>query len=71
LDDGGRVAAFERFQKPWQETISTIARLSKGLRVLIDSTGVGDPVVEQLQRMGVGRIEGFKFTSQFSFRNVP
>jgi hypothetical protein len=29
----------------------------------VDSTGVGDPIVEQLQRL-CQRVKGFKFTSQ-------
>ena len=31
---------------------------------LVDSSGVGDPVVEQLQRQGDGLFEGFKFSAQ-------
>lgn len=31
---------------------------------LIDATGVGDPIVEQLQRTFGGFIEGFKFTQK-------
>jgi hypothetical protein len=33
-------------------------------RALIDSTGVGDPIVEQLQSRCGGLVEGFKFTAQ-------
>jgi hypothetical protein len=30
----------------------------------VDATGVGDPIVERLQRMGEGHFNGFKFTPQ-------
>ena len=61
LDASGNVAHFERFQNDWASTQNKIRMLPK-VPMLIDSTGVGDPVVEQLQREGLA-IEGFKFTS--------
>ena len=61
LDASGNVAHFERFQNDWASTQNKISMLPK-VPMLIDSTGVGDPVVEQLQREGLP-IEGFKFTS--------
>lgn len=67
LDANGDVCRFERWQSPWQETKERIKQLvtSTCRRSLIDSTGVGDPIVEDLQRMGgVSCFEGFKFTSQ-------
>ncbi len=62
LDNNGNVAYFDRFQSDWASTQNKIRQLPKA-PMLIDSTGVGDPVVEQLQREGLA-IEGFKFTSQ-------
>lgn len=62
LDAQGRVCRFERFQKPWQETIVYIAAETNDLPALVDSTGVGDPVLEALQKLG-RRFEGFKFSS--------
>jgi hypothetical protein len=62
LDNSGNVAYYDRFQKDWASTQNIIRNLSKA-PMLIDSTGVGDPIVEQLQREGMD-IEGFKFTSQ-------
>ena len=63
LDAEGYVARFERFQQPWEETTRNIlARTTTD--ALIDSTGVGDPVLERLQRAEPNRFEGFKFTSQ-------
>lgn len=58
------VCRSERFQKPWQETIDTIAAHGSARRALVDSTGVGDPILEQLQRRGNGHFEGFKFSQQ-------
>lgn len=62
LDAQGRTCRFERFQKPWQETILHIAAETGDCPALVDSTGVGDPVLEALQKVG-RRFEGFKFSS--------
>lgn len=68
LDVAGRVSVFERFQAPWPETIRRIRAIVGGVRALVDSTGVGDPVLEELQR-GDARggpaenFEGYLFTS--------
>lgn len=67
LDIKGYVCFFKRFQKPWKETIETIIDDTKEGRVLIDSTGVGDPIVEGLQRDegdNDAQFESFKFTSE-------
>ena len=61
LDKDGRVAMLERWQGPWAETIRKIESLILEYPVLIDSTGVGDPIVEDLQRRHP-RVEGFKFS---------
>lgn len=50
LDRAGQTCRFERWQGPWQETISRIIDLTGRTPALVDSTGVGDPVVEVLQR---------------------
>lgn len=63
LDANGAVCRFNRFQKPWQETIGAIRWATGGTRALVDSTGVGDPILEGLQREG-GNYEGLKFTAQ-------
>ena len=63
LDAAGRVCRFTRFQRPWGDTREAIVKESLKVPSLIDSTGVGDPIVEDLQR-GVGHFTGFKFTSQ-------
>jgi hypothetical protein len=64
LDWRGRVCHFERFQKPWKETKERIREVCGSTYTLVDSTGVGDPVLEDLQRDEKfhGRFEGFKFS---------
>ena len=61
LDDLGYVCYFDRYQMDWHNTKENIKRLPKA-HTLIDSSGVGDPVLEDLQRSGM-QIEGLKFTS--------
>lgn len=63
LDAGGRVCHVERFRAPWQETLRKVQALVGRTRTAIDSTGVGDPIVEALQRAGTGCFSGVKFTS--------
>lgn len=62
LDAEGRVARFERFQAPWDVTEDRIRLATGALPAVVDSTGVGDPVVERLQRSG--RYRGFVITAQ-------
>ncbi len=61
LDRNGSVCYFDRFQKDWRQTKQTIQGLPK-IPILMDSTGVGDPIFEDLQREGVN-VQGYKFTS--------
>lgn len=61
LDKNGSVCYFDRFQKDWRQTKQTIQSLPK-IPILMDSTGVGDPIFEDLQREGVN-VQGYKFTS--------
>jgi hypothetical protein len=62
LDKNGHVCDFERFQLPWTATKLKIIECTGNTRALIDSTGVGDAIVEDLQR-AIPNVEGFKFTS--------
>lgn len=66
LDADGTVAVFSRFQAPWSETLTKIVKtVGSNTDVMIDATGVGDPVTEALQReMNNVRVDGFKFTRQ-------
>jgi hypothetical protein len=61
LDRGRRVCRLERFQRSWQDTIRVLRDLVGTTPTLVDSTGVGDPVLEALQ-VGRRSVEGFKFT---------
>ena len=63
LDASNCVAYCERFQADWGQTQQRIIQLVQNTPAFIDSTGVGDPVVEQIQR-ACSRAQGFKFTSQ-------
>lgn len=61
LDASGDVCRFERFQRSWEDTIRVLREIVKE-PALFDSTGVGDPVGESLQKNN-GNFEGYKFTS--------
>lgn len=66
LDASGAVCRFERFQTPWEATTDTIVRATGSVPALVDSTGVGDPVLEALQTRGRPHnawFEGFKFSA--------
>lgn len=60
LDKFGSVCYLDRFQKDWRQTKLTIATLPKA-PILMDSTGVGDPIFEDLYSQGLD-IEGFKYS---------
>lgn len=62
LDSRGDVAHFERFQHDWRTTTNIINCLPHHVPLAIDSTGVGDPIGEEIAR---GRnVDLFKFTAQ-------
>jgi len=63
LDKDGAVCRLERWQAPWSVTRERLARTIGDKPAQIDSTGVGDPIVEDLRKV-CRRVEGFKFTSQ-------
>ncbi len=62
LDDKMRVCKNIRFQKPWNQTIHSIVEEVGETECLVDATGVGDAVVEDLQGK-LPRVEGFKFSA--------
>jgi terminase large subunit-like protein len=63
LDAQKRPCVFERWQHlPWEATVQRIRALVGDKPALVDSTGVGDPIVETLAKEAPN-IEGFKFTS--------
>ena len=63
LDINGNVAYYNRFQKDWATTKETILTLDRSKPIIIDSTGVGDAITEDLQRH-FQRMYGFKYTAQ-------
>lgn len=62
LDEDGNVCRSERFQNAWEITLQEIKRLTGDTPALIDSTGVGDAIMEFLAKAG-NNYTGFKFTS--------
>ena len=60
-----KVGKIERFnQIDWnlqKSKIEAAARRYNNARIILDSTGVGDPIFDDLQKQGLN-IEGFKFT---------
>ncbi len=64
LDADGSTAAFERFQKPWEEFYRDVYEVSDQDRApsLVDSTGIGDVILSRLQKDRPRRFEGYKFT---------
>jgi len=60
LDRFGQVCHFDRFQRDWMQTQREIISLPD-VPTIIDSTGVGDPIVENVQKERQG-VKGFKFT---------
>lgn len=61
LDKNGSVCYFDRFQKDWRQTVQTITNLPN-VDIAIDSTGVGDPIAEDVARV-MQNVEMFKFTA--------
>lgn len=64
LSEHGAVCRFERWQGvPWPVTIQRLARLIGHLPAMVDSTGVGDPIVDMLQQE-IPAVEGYHFSAQ-------
>jgi hypothetical protein len=65
LDENGHLCAFDRFSRlDWVLMIQRIVNLAQkyNAQTLIDSTGIGDPIFDDLQRKRV-RVQGYKFTN--------
>jgi len=62
LDDAGAVCRFDRYQWPWEETVRRLAQEIGTTPAIVDSSGVGDPIVERLQRE-LPNVEGYNFTA--------
>lgn len=63
LDGEGAMCRFMRYQRPWPETISDIELQTGLVHGLIDSTGLGDPIAEQIAKNGKTQLQGFKFSA--------
>jgi len=57
------VCAFSRFQAPWNMTLNRILAETGTTPAYVDSTGVGDPIVETLTGEASNFV-GYKFTNQ-------
>jgi hypothetical protein len=62
LDRLGNVCYFDRWQSDWGQTRSRVIRTIGSLPAFIDSTGVGDPIVEDIQRE-CANVEGYHYSS--------
>ena len=62
LDDDGAVCRFDRYQNPWEETVQRLTSEIGLTPAVVDSTGVGDPIVERLQR-ALSNVQGYNFSS--------
>ena len=62
LDSNGVVCFFDLFQLPWNQTKQRLIEIIGSTDCIVDSTGVGDSITEDLQRV-LPRVEGFKFSS--------
>jgi len=77
LNAEGQTCELHRFQRDWRDTVQTMLKIVGDVPALVDSTGVGDPVLEELQaatgrrvQVASDRVEyrdtpfqGFKFSS--------
>jgi len=62
LDRDGKVCRFERFREDWMVITRRILESTGMTKALVDSTGVGDPIVEMLQKTGGSNFEGYHFS---------
>lgn len=63
LDRQQRVCGFDRWQTSWEETEKKILQIVGNVPTLVDSTGVGNPIVERLQKFRPSSISGYTFSS--------
>jgi phage FluMu gp28-like protein len=63
LDENGQIAHFSRWQSDWDQTTRRVIQTIGRLPAYIDSTGVGNPIVENITR-DCSEAEGFTFTSK-------
>lgn len=63
LDETGDICFFDRWQSDWSQTRERLIRIIGYSAAAIDSTGVGDPIVEDIQK-ACAQVQAFRFTSQ-------
>lgn len=63
LDKNGHVCRLDRYRRPWGTVKSDLTAALTGTMAYVDSTGVGDPIVEDLQRAGCAMV-GVVFTAR-------
>jgi phage FluMu gp28-like protein len=63
LDSEGKLSHFERFRQPWEYTMDRIRALPAYTTKVMDATGVGDVLFEQLS-LEVPNLISFKFTTE-------
>lgn len=61
LDEDGNISLFDRWQSDWAQTRRRIIDIVGSDPALIDSTGVGDPIVEDIIKE-CGRAQGYIFS---------
>lgn len=61
LDKNGDIAYFDRFQCDWNQTKLKVIKAVGKSAAVIDSTGVGDPIVEDVQKVCINA-EGFNYS---------
>lgn len=62
LDRNGHMVRFVRFQRSWDETKKQILHETNGKPALVDATGVGDAIAEELVKKG--NFTAFVFTQR-------
>ena len=67
MDAWQRVVRLERWQAPWSVTKERVQDLLRNTPAIVDATGVGDAIVEDLQARGQP-ISGFVFTGPSKLR---
>lgn len=63
MDRSGHVCFFDRWQSDWAQTKRRIISIIGNTPTAIDSTGVGDPIVEDIMKDCFG-VEAFHFSSR-------
>ncbi len=53
LDYKGDVCFYNRWQSSWEQTLNYVVGVVGNIPVIVDATGVGDPIVEKLRLLGV------------------